>query len=202
MQSYGLRYRSTLPSPSLPFPLYKILKKQLNQNINCWCTRKRSRLLLTIFFHKVELYSSLFLSLFLYFFHQTNNLERVTITTQQQKKLFELEYPTKLNKAKTTVEKYSKTNLKFDQMKQVVKDVIADIFYRGDYSMSDPAKKENSLDMQDYFDQSQTSLKPMTIFMLAEDFWVKAVGLDRGRYTIRANYMADACEKEKNCTGS
>ncbi|XP_031566622.1 uncharacterized protein LOC116301671 [Actinia tenebrosa] len=132
---------------------------------------------------------------------KNNKLESFMITTQQQKKLFELEYPRKLNKAKTTVEKYSKTGLKFDHLKQVVKDLIVDIFYRGDYSMSDSDqdKKECSQIMQEVFDQSQTSLKPMTVLMLDEEFWLNFVRVDIGRYYIRSNYIADACEKDANC---
>ncbi|XP_031553467.1 uncharacterized protein LOC116290550 [Actinia tenebrosa] len=127
-----------------------------------------------------------------------NNLQDFTLTHEQQKKLFEKDYPRYVSKAKRLVEKYSKAGVKFDSLSQVAKDIATDIMYRGDYSMSsrNPAKKKRSKRIQKVLDSK--SLQKLKDLMSDKKFW-DAAGVDPNRFNERKKAVEAACKKDPNC---
>ncbi|KAK3727631.1 hypothetical protein QZH41_017652 [Actinostola sp. cb2023] len=125
---------------------------------------------------------------------QKENLGNLKITRQQQKSLFEIEYRRITKTAMKMIKKYTKNALKFKDLHPVAKDIVVDIFYRGDYSMSDSKKKSDSVYMQKAFDKlSKHNLIALIQLMADQAFWVYKAGVDEARAKARAMYVYDAC---------
>lgn len=108
-----------------------------------------------------------------------------------------------MNLSKTLYEYYSNNGLKFDQLKPVAKDIAVDLVFRGDYSFDefDEDKTSRSETIQEAIDNSKANLTKLTDLMLDRGFWNEA-GVDDHRFNTRADYIYNACKKDKNCNSA
>lgn len=121
-------------------------------------------------------------------FIRVNNLKKIEISPQQQKKLFISTYDDlekdviRICNKPDVVKRYGVYNWK--NLNPVIRDVVVDLRYRGDYTGKTRRKIQKPV--------ADNDLAAFTTAMLERKYWLEDIGVPKNRFKRRCDYLRNA----------